>query len=225
MEVKFIGNVSHYDEEKKEYVIDSAEYPLWDVVTTQCPFCLVWHENTMQYTDYVTHPMIWCDNCWARAVIDPLSVKFVHEQGNPVNHLTGDSRAYVCDLYKIIRISNCRSVALCYTEEDKTEEEREILLRRLFSEDIPYNRLKEFGLKRRGKGKKALDCVCENDGEPNHETLACSLGCSFPVNSYNTEEPEIPYPENFSLAHDGICIYLDCQDKQGKLHRVVYWGD
>lgn len=166
--------------------------------------------------------MIWCDNCWARAVIDPLSVRKVEEKfvpvnkngqvfsvnrsmDNSINHPTDDSLYYVCDLYKIVRISNCRSVALCYADENKSEAEREILLRKLFSEgalcdreDVPYSRLAEFGLKRRGKGKKAIDCVCEKDGEPNHETLACSLGCSLPVNSYNTEEPEIPYPDNFS---------------------------
>lgn len=31
---------------------------------------------------------------------------------------------------------------------------------------------------------------------------------SIPVNSYNLMKPEIPYPKNFNLDHDGITIYL-----------------
>jgi len=37
-----------------------------------CPFCNKWvdAENSLQYDDYIIEPMLWCDSCGARAVLN-----------------------------------------------------------------------------------------------------------------------------------------------------------
>jgi hypothetical protein len=48
---------------------------------------------------------------------------------------------------------------------------------------------------------------------------------SLPVNSYDVEAPQKPYPKNMDLAHDGIFIYVLCEDENGKEFESCYWGD
>jgi hypothetical protein len=45
------------------------------------------------------------------------------------------------------------------------------------------------------------------------------------VNSYNTEDPAIPYPENFSLDHGGVVISISFEDENGVEVFGSYWGD
>lgn len=47
---------------------------------------------------------------------------------------------------------------------------------------------------------------------------------SIQVNSYDVMLPTIPYPKNMNLEHDGICIYLLCEDNSGKQFITKYWG-
>jgi len=60
---------------------------------------------------------------------------------------------------------------------------------------------------------------CELDDNENIFDL------SLPVDSYDAENPKVPYPENMDLAHDGIYIYVLCEDENGNEFKVCYWGD
>ncbi len=44
---------------QKTIVID---FPEKDISVALCPSCNKVTENNLQYTDYVTHPMIWCNS-------------------------------------------------------------------------------------------------------------------------------------------------------------------
>lgn len=48
---------------------------------------------------------------------------------------------------------------------------------------------------------------------------------SLPVNSYNVTDPEVPYPDNMDMSHDGISIFILCEDENGKEFPSNYWGD
>lgn len=41
-----------------------------DELRALCPFCGDDSYDNLQWTDYVSHPMLWCDGCGATSVID-----------------------------------------------------------------------------------------------------------------------------------------------------------
>ncbi len=47
----------------------------------------------------------------------------------------------------------------------------------------------------------------------------------FNVNSCNSEKPLVKYHEKFNVNHDGVYIYLICEDETGKEFLMSYWGD
>jgi len=48
---------------------------------------------------------------------------------------------------------------------------------------------------------------------------------SLPCNSYDAENPEIEYPENFQLDHDGVFVYLQVTADDGGKQNLCYWED
>lgn len=190
-----------------------------------CPFCEKWGTDCdgkrpiLEYQDHVSHPMIWewpdaKNPCQTKAVINIFSRREIipTEEDIRIDSLAENNpqedglKLYSCDLYKIVRISNSQLTHLqpCH---------RITNIRGYISDGCPQQRAWWYGLQH----------LIERD--PDLNFVDSKLPCTLPVNSYNTEAPEIPYPENFCLDHDGTAIYLDCQDQDGKPVRVWYSGD
>jgi hypothetical protein len=112
---------------------------------------------------------------------------------------------------KIKRISNRQLYEYKLTGDQITEEE----IRTFISDDDAI--MERLGIVARPCDKYGLSDDVDDD--ENLYTL------SLPVNSYDAEAPEVDYPANFDLAHDGICIYILCEDENGKEFRSCYWGD
>lgn len=221
MKVKLWARFELSDEEKE----DIRDYPDMDlqpddpcrcgiISTVICPSCGSCEEPW--YEDYVSHPMLLCDECEGYFVIDIFSRQEIDPSPEELAVFMADReerglcRLYSCDLYKIIRVSNYQ---ICDFEQ--TEKSDDQIIRKFIQEqcdqkfpvNIDAEILSGYNLKRR------QDEECEN------------VSCFLPVNSWNLHEPEIPYPENFILDHCGMFIYMDCQNSKGEIHRVSLWGD
>ena len=57
--------------------------------------------------------------------------------------------------------------------------------------------------------------------DENDANFNLSLSCQ----SYNADEPSIPYPDTFDMSHDGITIFLQCKNAKGETVVVSYSGD
>jgi hypothetical protein len=188
-----------------------------------CPLCGKYSEEEnegLQYDDYVTHPMIWnwiCCDCHCvllENTVKKLTLKEAKaefpQHANKLDQI--ESTAVAClsiDCAKIKRISNHQLYDYVLKEDEQITEEE---IRKFISS---------------GEDERIVERPTDEDGSTNMEDVENEylFDLSLPVNSYDSEAPEVPYPKNMDLAHDGIFIYLLCEDENGKEFRVCYWGD
>ena len=191
-----------------------------------CPFCKSVSGNNVIFSDYVTLPMLWCDACGARSVLD-MQLKFNDEHGldligdmNELKHTHPDLNYNIDSLDKYIlediNVYKYYYVNLLFIEKvtngQLSDYNSDILLER---DDVC--KFIESNYSDELKSNLNLTYITLNDNDP---TFTVYLACD----SYNSVNPLISYPTNFSMAHDGCCIYLQC-NKGGESFCVTYWGD
>jgi hypothetical protein len=220
----------------KIIVVVGGEYKgdeFWDEeITGICPFCCSYSDcNYLEYYDYVSdYPMFSCNDCGAEAIIDIQCEKFddfdkkyylgtfneVCKKYPEYSPLTIDDDPvgyFEYELLKIERISNdplARYYSPMVLPQDKVTHfinskydkklQQELgLEKRVYDGDLPESLPPETVF-----GEHHLSCVC---------------------NSYNIEEPKVPYPDNFDTDHDGVYMYAQVSDSNGNKKCTCYWGD
>lgn len=198
-----------------------------------CPFCndVDKEGEILEIDDYVSPcPMTWCWNygCESHSVLLEDNAQIIDKNELPDklrSYLTDDLVPYKIPLAKIIKIMNRQFYSFKYDSnlcKDMTEcDMREMIELSPGWNESPSNEfntfLNKWGIKPRDD-QEFDDYHC---GDDNSRDFTLHL----PVNSYNVEDPEQPYPKNFDLAHDGIYIYLQCLDINGNPFIMTYWGD
>jgi hypothetical protein len=190
-----------------------------------CPFC--GNVGELQHEDYVTAPMIWCDNCGARSVLklpldrgnvdfagceryEPSDLEIVafrklHHHNSCTFETT--TKYYKVPVEKIAFVANCE--LLPYKAGEKIPSLTDIA--KLIESDYSKDIVEELGL---------LECDDDEIGyslyEPQHP-----LNLKVPCDSWNVVEPKVPYPKGFHTHHDGIEVGVELEN--GTV--VYYWGD
>ena len=201
-----------------------------------CPFCHAFEKRNVQIEDYVERPMLWCDGCGARSVLDlPLEFEVAALDSDPVVETLGacedlkrlDPDAHPrdhpahreevkLDAYRFFRVPLLwirRAVCAGLDRYRTTRALSQPELRRFVASNYDGSIQRELGLEKR---KKRLR-------DPHEVDLALGIECQ----SYNAEKPAVPYPPHFALDHDGIYAYLECSKgpDAAECFRVMYWGD
>jgi hypothetical protein len=181
-----------------------------------CPFCNRESEEmeSIQTQDYVEWPMLWCDHCGARGVLDPASMrKFDAAQ----EQLKGDETCTVeIPLLFIERMSDYRMCDLA-SARALSPEEMVTLTKAYDSEERCFD----------PEVLKVLQCTPRPDGyHDDDEALKRTvMNVSVPVNSYNVIAPAVAHTADVHYDHDGVEVFLQVVDLAGARHMIKYWGD
>lgn len=216
-----------------------------------CPYCnyacICENGNHLQFDDYVDLPMLWCDSCGARCVLD-ITINDIHQMLMCENPIVPKSivhkQAYIkyvtatlmndhqcCD-----NINNNRT-EVCYYFVDLLH------IKKVVNFDLDRFKPKESHTPSQDDlfkliesnydsliaDKLGLEYVDENyiydfimdDEKPLKYIQKMGIIC----NSYNSQRPSVKYPSNFELSHDGVYVYMECIKHNGDAIVVKYWGD
>jgi hypothetical protein len=214
-----------------EYYYFCTENEVYGVI------CHCGRTDVLQYTDYVVKPMIWCDSCGARVVLDiPLEreqITLGTEVDRPTiknfslssygsdirteDFYSPKTKFYKANAFKIKRVMNCA------LEQYRAPR---LLTREEVCNLIPLVDVRD------GPTQVMLGDLCiveRNDYELNDKFQEFGLTeedfwISVECDSYDVESPRIPYPEKFHTDHDGINVWLELEGPRG-IEYCVYWGD
>ncbi len=175
-----------------------------------CPICLNVNADDYQHEDYIDYEMIWCDSCGARLITNiPYQYKniSIEEKFEMVNMndvpkeflgaLGSDAnqKYFRVRFMKIHKIMNWNLAT--YTHHSPTQE---LIQKFVMSE------LKD----------ESLGFV-KNDNDE------LDFSCGLVIDSYDAEDARKRY--RLDTSHDGVYMYIQCVNDDGKLVNLRYWGD
>lgn len=193
-----------------------------------------------QVGDYVTHPMIWCDKCGARFVVDD----HLSDGDTIKNSVLNDNdfewteqrlklkdkiMKYVEENYDNIEEYKFSVVTFAfilkvvgndhgnyYSSTPLTQEQIREFVSSNYDEDI----VNKYNIQ-----KCEWQCIdfTDTDGKPLDGNFKFNL--ALDCNSYDTGSPEVEYPPNTRLNHDGVYVHLWCKDSDGYTFEACYCGD
>jgi hypothetical protein len=189
------------------------------------------------YDDYVDKPMVWCWTCDSRCVLDITNTDIRNEEFGKliggeaelsklypgISYVNDDDKNvkdylfYVVENLFITKVLN-NDMADYKATRDITQAE----IRNFVESDYNETIGKQYGIIKR---------ICENDEiNFNRELRKDGIGkkdmrLALDCLSYDAEYPINPYPEEYTLDHGGIFVYLEIQDKNNRTMVVRYWGD
>lgn len=211
-----------------------------------CPSCCDCENNEcedfnveLQIDDYVDQPMIWC-RCQGLIFLLKDTVKVVSkeyiESVNP-KYFTAldDEKKTIFDDPKnkfvsvrnafIKRMTDSRLDRFCSKKQLSSDETSQ------FSEDMEksfnlYSCKEEDILNFLKSNSIAIKYNIEkrNENEYNLDSKEV-LNIFVDVNSYDLNEPKIPYVPSISLSHDGVYIHVLCEDEKGNDFTSRVCGD
>ena len=220
-----------------------------NILNVICPFCnyitenLNYCEENLQFEDYADIPMIWCNKCMARSFLDltieqmqntweklesnvkpdldflekyKINFRDIELKNNKLlNNLCKNNDEVSCYKIPLLKIKNITNyVLLGYNCDNKLSREQLCeFLDSKYTEN--YERLFD---------KKIMDKygITKNDEDFDSRNSGNKIfNLSFSCDSYNTDEPLIPYPKKFEIPHDGV--HVGCELENNKI--VFYWGD
>lgn len=188
----------------------------------ECPFCHHRGEyETIQWEDYVEYPMLWCDKCGARAVLDP---KSYHEFNNAENEPPD------CVEIPLLFIERAvdSAMAMVKSTVPLTEEQMVLLTHSGGEAYHKYDKKvrAQLGLtKRKDEDFDDMIRYDHTDEKPDNAFRRELFNVSVAINSYNAEKPSKPHTAKVSLDHDGIYVFLQVVELDGTKSMIVYWGD
>lgn len=204
----------------------------------ECPFCHKEDEidegNIIQYEDYVEYPMVWCEYCGGYGVLDRNTfysyLKYVGETkdefedvkfSDDIKHLLEsvddrDKNDFAVEIpmlwiRRVADVNMCRYVSeVVLSSEQMTQ-----FLNEECTKKYKYISNEKFCQEMKLKELEEYD-------QPPQETV---MNISLPVESYNLQNPKIPYHPNVDLCHDGPDIYLEIVTLDGKNKVISFSGD
>jgi hypothetical protein len=203
----------------KDYSSYEGEYWWYDLKLAICPFCNFKWTSGFEYTpddpgsmidygEYVTIPMLQCNNCSAHSFIDaPAEHGYADEDGTIyISKYQKSGDGYLFPLIKVQRVID--NNMLEYITDTKLTDEQVIELMK-----CNYNTelLNKYNITKLRPSDSIEDIVLDTN----------NFNISLPCNSYNVEQPEIPYPKEFDPSHGGIYIKVLLEGDR----IAYYWGD
>lgn len=184
----------------------------FDDKLSKCPFCEHESDEVVNDSDYGIKAMIWCEKCGAEAFLDyNIGGDIPDKYLIPVQ---GESeyKEYNVPVLKILRTTGDTFIKMNQPLTD--DEIREIfnglaydrgrmivspeLTDKYNIQNLTYLSDEEYF---EGKYDNLLDeRYIQEHGFPHL--------LSLPVNSYDLNKPEIEYPKNFGLSHDGCYVWV-----------------
>lgn len=216
------------------YCLKDAKHDYYRVA--MCPFCGdVKEEELLQADDYVYPcPMTWCytGDCQEYSVLLEDNAQIIDKSELPeklqayMDKCKDELIPYKIPLAKVLKIMNRQFYDFKFKDNSHSGENMtEADMRKMIELspglcNDPSEEFKAF-LNKWGLIPK------DDEDQFDYEYPGDDLDFTFhlPVNSYDVFGPETPFPENFDLAHDGIYIYLQCLDADGKQFIMTFWGD
>lgn len=185
----------------------------------KCPFCeALPSDYDFQIDDYCTQPMLWCEKCEARSFLN-ITEEYLREIEKEYYvsksviktiklEVLYDSKKKIVDVIRfdsnlLLVKEVVNHILLIYKTKTKLSEKK---IRKFVKSDYSEELASKYGIVKRDED---ADLSCDSGFLP----LTC--------NSYNTENPETPYPDNFDMSHDGVIVLCFCEDNK----RCWYWGD
>jgi len=198
-----------------------------DEKIAECPGCH--HEastddgGNLVDEDYGSNGMIWCEICGGLFFLDyeqerdaQIEKYFVREVLRNVKYgrTAAEVRQESFNEYKIpvLKIARTTGRAIYQMTRDLTDQEIRDFYSEMKMENYFYRpsveSLEKYGIISRDD-QFDPDEICHNDGFNEEKCMKgeCTL-VSLPVNSYNLEKPEIPYPKELDMSHDGSMVYV-----------------
>lgn len=194
--------------------------PVGEADEIECPFChsillLDEDQQLIVYSDYVDHPMVWCDECGARAFLDLRVWSRLcpnWDDRREVSHFANTDIREIPLLY-IKRVVG--SNMFCFhSEVPLTRAQMDELMDdyHLDDPDDPVD------IRKNDEIVKKFNLRVEDKTREN-------MNVSFEVNSFNVMQPNVPYHPKMSTAHDGVYIWCLVTMPDGTDKILKYWGD
>lgn len=197
-----------------------------------CPNCNILGEGLID-DDYVSHPMIWCDECGSQFIIDaPLedyldkykidNIKLNKENIKQLKKLLNDTTNnndieelkqsfYTFNLMYVKQLIN-NDLSYYYSNKLISQEN----INKFIDSNYDNNLRRELKIK-----KIKLEDIDPEFIINNTKYFNIAIDCE----SYNIHNPKNKYPYNFSLTHDGTYIYYKCIDTNNNTVFGYYGGD
>lgn len=174
-----------------------------DDAKAKCPCSDKW-DNVIQSGDYVSHPMVWCDDCGRRS--------FMCIYCQPETFTKEDCVVYKYSLVKVLKVLNRQVYEWRWTPY-LFEKHFKDMLRHSYSEEDAF--AESIGL------KEQKDSFA---GNPEDITEEMWKDYSVICNSTNVEDVRNIMP--LDTSHDGIYVYCQCRcECCGTEFTARYWGD
>jgi hypothetical protein len=198
----------------------------YDIST--CPFCNDTREGNLQITDYVDYPMLWCNGCDARSVLDPdaydkyerdmrdcetMHAASTRDLGQPPDDTPVEANipllwiARMCDSH-MYRVRSTRAL---------TADEMNRLIH-------------SYSLKKHDNWYdpavvESMGCEDREESPWYGSNTNTVMNVSVPVGSYNVETPSVSYGPNVDTSHDGTYVFLQVVKMDGSDQVISYSGD
>jgi hypothetical protein len=174
-----------------------------DDTKAKCPCSDKW-DNVIQSGDYVSHPMVWCDDCGRRS--------FICIYCQPETFTKKDCVVYKYPLVKVLKVINRQIYDWKWTP-DLFGRQFQDMLRRSYSEENDF--AESIGL------EKQDDWFAEDP-----ENIAENIWHDYGVECNSTNVEDVKNTMPLDLSHDGIYVYCQCRcDSCGTEFNARYWGD
>ena len=181
-----------------------------------CPWCKRGEDRNFQIADYVDKPMLWCDSCGARSVLD-LDLEFSKEDVIRVDEVPPefdisprDTADYGFYLTNLLWIEKVMPRGLDSYKPTRKLNKDDII--RFIECSYDDKIAQELGLENES---------CEDEDDIALRTINLGIKCQ----SFDVTRPRFPYPLMFDLSHDGGNICVQCIDKNKEVITVCYSGD
>ncbi len=231
-----------------ETKIDNDNFYI-DNQITLCPLCNYIDDSyeDLQIEDYVTQPMLWCDNCGCRLVLD---LKHNYDDNYDYNYNTENLLFNVSEevkdifeniiiedniqnplifgipLVKIHKVVN-RDLYKYGVKESQSLSQKELI--KFINSDFDLENNPKFYKKPKKK---------EDYYKPTSDSEDLGIFIDTPdriidfdvgliIDDYNVDKVNEICPK-LDLSHDGRCVYLQCysnEGENGELYQMTYWGD
>ena len=200
-----------------------------------CPYCFHGNNNVV-FNDYVDMPMIWCDGCDARCVLNmSLDVnKTEMTKLEKIGNLTELLDKHPELKYNIDNNLNSTKYHKDYPENLNEYEFYYVEL--LFIEKVINSKLSHYNVDNILDDITIRNFIDSNYDknlmekynitkvkEIHYDKLNYNL--SLECNSYSATKPVNSYPKNFNMNHDGPSIFLKCKDSNNNIIYTSYCGD
>ena len=170
-------------------------------INITCPKCGKADEFDTQSNEYVTHVMNWCWGC----------------NGNRT-YIVLDHEVFTGELYNDDVFSKLEPEDIkCYEDDITSLKDQMDIGGQLFVPVLKILKLVNSDISKQYRITRGCSFHDDFMSARNEDELITLFQCGIDINGFDTGDAD--------FDHDGIYVYLLCQNIHGKLVKVKFWGD